>query len=188
MTTDPRVESTRQLLRVTFGIVPFLAGLDKFFGLLADWPGHLSPAVRAVLPVSPTTFMHLAGVVEMAVGVVILTRWTRIGGYVAAAWLAAIALNLVASGRFLDVAVRDVVMAIAAFGLARLTEAGEAAGARATPQVDTAHRPGVPIAVAGLGLVLLLATTTLARAHEKEVSVPACASGGTELLAVDAVK
>ena len=52
-----------------------------------------------------------------------LTRWTRIGSYVAGVWLLAIAGNLLASGRFLDVAVRDVEMAIAAYAAARLTEA-----------------------------------------------------------------
>ena len=67
--------------------------------------------------------MRVAGVVEMAVGLAILTRWTRIGSYVAAVWLLAIAANLLAGGRFLDVAVRDVEMAIAAYALARLAEA-----------------------------------------------------------------
>ena len=125
MTLDRRVESARQALRVAFGIVPFLAGLDKFFDLLADWPRYLSPAAKAVLPVSAETFLHFAGVVEMAVGLAIMTRWTVLASYVAAAWLVAIALNLIASGNFLDVAVRDLVMATAAYALARLTEARE---------------------------------------------------------------
>src|SRR5213594_4797508 len=103
MTIDRGVESARQVLRVAFGVVPFLAGLDKFFNLLADWPRYLSPAAEAILPVTPQTFMHFAGVVEMVVGLAILTRWTVIGSYVAAVWLVAIALNLVASGTFLDV-------------------------------------------------------------------------------------
>jgi len=127
MTTDRGVESARQALKVAFGVVPFLAGLDKFFNLLADWPRYLSPAAEAILPVSAQTFMHFAGVVEMVVGIAILTRWTVIGSYVAAVWLVAIALNLVSSGHFLDVAVRDLVMAIAAYTLARLTEARSAA-------------------------------------------------------------
>src|SRR5215831_12909439 len=127
MKIDRGVESARQALKVAFGVVPFLAGLDKFFNLLADWPRYLSPAAEAILPVSAQTFMHFAGVVEMAVGVAILTRWTVIGSYVAAVWLVAIALNLVASGHFLDVAVRDLVMATAAYTLARLTEASRAA-------------------------------------------------------------
>lgn len=127
MTTDRGVESARQALKVAFGVVPFLAGLDKFFNLLADWPRYLSPAAEAILPVSAQTFMHFAGVVEMVVGIAILTRWTVIGSYVAAVWLVAIALNLVSSGHFLDVAVRDLVMAIAAYTLARLTEGRSAA-------------------------------------------------------------
>jgi uncharacterized membrane protein len=134
MTNDRGIESARQLLRVTFGVVPFLAGLDKFFNLLADWPRYLSPAAEAILPVSGQTFMYAAGVIEMAVGVAILTRWTVLGSYVAAAWLVAIALNLVVSGTFLDVAVRDLVMAVGAYTLARLTEAGESV--RAAVQVE----------------------------------------------------
>jgi uncharacterized membrane protein YphA (DoxX/SURF4 family) len=128
---DRGVESARQALRVAFGVVPFLAGLDKFFNLLADWPRYLSPAAEAILPVTGQTFMHVAGVVEMVVGLAILSRWTVIASYVAAAWLVAIALNLVASGTFLDVAARDLVMATAAYTLARLTEASESTRAAA---------------------------------------------------------
>src|SRR4029453_1733602 len=123
MTHDRGVESARQVLRITFGVVPFLAGLDKFFNLFADWPRYLSPAAEPMLPVSGKTFMYGGGVIEMAVGIAILKRWTVIGSYVAAAWLVAIAINLVATGTFLDVAVRDLVMAAAAYALARLTEA-----------------------------------------------------------------
>jgi hypothetical protein len=68
--------------------------------------------------------MHIVGVVEMVVGVTILAGLTQLGGYVAAIWLLSIAIQLVTTGRFFDVAVRDVAMAIAAFTLARLTEAG----------------------------------------------------------------
>jgi hypothetical protein len=58
----------------------------------------------------------------MIVGLAILTRWTRLGAYIAAAWLVGIALNLVTMGTFFDIAVRDILLAIAAFTLARLTE------------------------------------------------------------------
>ena len=141
MARDRGIESARQALKVAFGVVPFLAGLDKFFNLLADWPKYLSPAAAAVLPVSGQTFMYVAGVVEMVVGLAILTRWTAVGAYVAAAWLVAIALNLVASGHFLDVAVRDLVMATAACALARLTEAS--ASDRAQVPVETTERARV---------------------------------------------
>jgi len=143
MTIDRKVESARQVLRVTFGIVPFLAGLDKFFNLLADWPRYLSPAVEAILPVSGQSFMYVAGVVEMVVGIAILTRWTVTASYVAAGWLVAIALNLIASGHFLDVAVRDLVMAIAAYTLARLSEASESARATAAVPIEAKERSRV---------------------------------------------
>ena len=139
MTIDRRVESGRQALRLAFGIVPLLAGLDKFFNLLTDWPRYLSPVAQAILPVSAATFMRVAGVVEMLVGIAILTRWTVIGSYVAAVWLVAIALNLVSAGTYLDIAVRDLVMAIAAYTLARLTEAHETAHAVASIEVEDGH-------------------------------------------------
>lgn len=117
-------------LRAGLGAAAFLAGLDKFFNLLADWPGYLSPIVAHMLPLSPTSFMHVIGVVEMLVGAIILAGYTQLGGYVAAIWLVGIAVNLVTTGHYFDVAVRDVAMAIAAFTLARLSEVGVGAEAR----------------------------------------------------------
>ena len=119
---DQRLSSSWWTLRIALGLAPFLAGLDKFFNLLAHWTNYLNPLVLRVVPVQPETFMHAIGVVEMIVGLAILTRWTRLGSYVAAAWLVGIALNLVTMGAFFDVAVRDVLIALATFTLARLTE------------------------------------------------------------------
>jgi uncharacterized membrane protein YphA (DoxX/SURF4 family) len=112
------------MLRVVLGAAAFIAGLDKFFNVLADWPAYLSPVATSALPMSATSFMHVVGVIEMVVGAVILAGYTRLGGYVASIWLLCIAINLVTTGRYFDVAVRDVVMAVAAFTLARLSEAG----------------------------------------------------------------
>lgn len=109
-------------LRVALGVTAFLAGLDKFFNLLANWSMYLSPLAERMLPVSPEHFMWAAGVIEMVVGAAILFRYTRMAAYVAAVWLLAISANLVVSGSFFDLAVRDVNLAIAAFVLAQLTE------------------------------------------------------------------
>jgi len=81
------------------------------------------PVAQKILPFSATSFMHIVGVIEMIVGLAILTRWTRLGSYVAMIWLIAIAINLVTTGMFFDLAVRDLEIAIGAFTLARLTEA-----------------------------------------------------------------
>ncbi len=69
----------------------------------------------------------MVGLIEMLVGLAILTSWTRIGAYVATVWLLAVSINLLLMGSFFDIAVRDVVMAIGAYTLARLTEARQPA-------------------------------------------------------------
>lgn len=129
------LDSAWWALRIGLGLGPFLAGLDKFFNLLTDWGMYLSPLAERYLPVSGPVFMRTVGVVEMAVGLAILAGWTRIGGYVAAAWLVAIAGNLLSMGTFYDIAVRDVEIAIAAYTLARLGEArAEAVAPVASPR------------------------------------------------------
>jgi uncharacterized membrane protein YphA (DoxX/SURF4 family) len=125
--SEDKLNSAWWALRIGLGVGPFLAGLDKFFNLLANWESYLNPMVERMLPMSGATFMHIVGVIEMIVGLMILTRWTRIGSYIAMLWLVAIAVNLIFSGRFFDVAVRDLEMAVAAYTLARLTEVRSAA-------------------------------------------------------------
>jgi len=112
-------------LRIGMGLGPLLAGIDKFFNLLTDWGMYLSPLVEKVLPVSGPTFMRIVGVTEIVLGLAILVGRTRIGGYLAVVWLVGIAVNLVTTGMFYDLAVRDLEIAIGAYTLARLTEARE---------------------------------------------------------------
>lgn len=123
-------------LRFGLGLGPFLAGLDKFFNLLTDWGMYLSPWVERLLPISGGAFMRVVGVIEMIVGLAILTSWTRIGSYIAGIWLVTIAINLLTTGMFFDLAVRDLEIAIGAYALARLTEAREAQEERSPSLAD----------------------------------------------------
>jgi uncharacterized membrane protein YphA (DoxX/SURF4 family) len=119
------IDSTWWTLRVTFGVVPLVAGLDKFLNLLTDWPRYIAPSLAHMLPMSPQAFMNVVGVIEIVAGLaVLLTPWTRQFAYVVAAWLTCIAVNLLL-GRFFDIAVRDLVMAVGAVTLARLTSVVE---------------------------------------------------------------
>lgn len=118
--TKERTSFAYWALRLVFGLVPIVAGLDKFTNLLADWEGYLSPLALRLLPMSPGTFMAIVGIVEIAVGVGVLAGWARVFGWIAGAWLLAIAVNLVLTGEYFDVAVRDVALAVSAFVLARL--------------------------------------------------------------------
>lgn len=111
-----------RLLRYTFVVVPIVAGADKFTNLLTNWEQYLNPAMAGMLPFSASTFMMIVGVIEIIAGFIVLAR-PVIGGYIVSAWLAAIALTLLFSLSYLDVAVRDLVMSISALTVARLSKA-----------------------------------------------------------------
>jgi uncharacterized membrane protein YphA (DoxX/SURF4 family) len=112
-------------LRVAFGLGPLLAGLDKFTNILVNWEKYLSPMAQHTLPISPTNFMHIVGVVEIIVGLAILFGATRIFGYIAMIWLWCIAANLISTSTYYDIAVRDILLGLSAYALARVTEARE---------------------------------------------------------------
>jgi uncharacterized membrane protein YphA (DoxX/SURF4 family) len=116
-----RLSTQITVLRLALGLTATLAGLDKFFNILADWGSYVSPIAAGLLPVSVPTFMAVVGVIEAAVGITILFVQPRLGAYVASVWLLLVAGNLAIGGHF-DIAVRDVVMSIAAFTLAQLIE------------------------------------------------------------------
>jgi uncharacterized membrane protein YphA (DoxX/SURF4 family) len=116
---ESSLSRTYQLLRFTYGLVPFLAGLDKFFNLLTNWEKYLPPAVAHLLPMSPGMFMAVVGIIEMLAGLAVLTILPRSGAVVVMIWLVAVGLSAALAGYF-DVAVRDLVMAVGAYTLAQL--------------------------------------------------------------------
>ena len=122
---DPRLTSAFWTLRIAFGLTALLAGLDKFLNLLTNWEKYASPLLLDFIPFSAGTLMRVAGVVEIIVGVAVLAGMTRLGGYVFEGWLTLIALSLLPTGQYFDVAVRYLVMACGAFVLARLAEVRE---------------------------------------------------------------
>ncbi len=119
---DSRLNAPFWALRIAIGAMAFLAGLDKFFNLLVDWEKYVSPMLTKIVPLSPAALMHAAGVIEMIAGIAVLTGLTRIAAYIVTAWLVLIALSLLTTGQYFDVAVRDLMIAVGAFTLARLAE------------------------------------------------------------------
>lgn len=108
-------------LKVLFGLVPIVAGLDKFTNLLANWAVYLNPIALDIVPLTAHQFMQVVGVIEIVAGILVFAK-PRLGGYVVMAWLIAIALQLIFWGQYLDIAVRDLTIAIGgALTLARLT-------------------------------------------------------------------
>ncbi|HET6527413.1 MAG TPA: hypothetical protein VFG39_01545 [Balneolaceae bacterium] len=115
-----QINNLQQILKFTFGILPIAAGLDKFFNLLVQWEMYLPAYMEEIIPFSASAFMMIVGIIEIVAGIIVFTK-TEVGAYIVCAWLALIALTLILSGDYLDIAVRDIVMAIAAYVLARMT-------------------------------------------------------------------
>lgn len=104
-------------LKLCYGLVPIVAGADKFLNLLTDWSKYLPEPVVKLLPLSPAAFMMAVGVIEIVAGIIVLSGLTRLGAYIVTIWLACIALVLIVGGYY-DIAVRDLVMALGAYTLA----------------------------------------------------------------------
>jgi hypothetical protein len=113
------------LLRTVFTVAPILFGLDKFLGLLTDWEQYLAPWIDSIVPGDAGQAMLAVGVVEILAGLLVAVR-PAIGGYVVAAWLLGIIINLVTMGEYYDIALRDFGLLVAALALARLASSAVA--------------------------------------------------------------
>ena len=114
------VKKVQTLLKLTYGLIPIIAGADKFTNLLTDWSQYLNPALKSILPLNVHTFMSIVGIIEIIAGILVFLNPQK-GAYLVCIWLVAIALTLLTSGSYLDVAVRDLAMAIGAFSLAKIS-------------------------------------------------------------------
>jgi hypothetical protein len=119
--SQQKIQRVYNLLKFTFIVVPIVVGLDKFTDVLTNWDKYLHPGIAGMLPFTTHTFMMAVGVIEIVAGILVFLK-PLVGGLIVTAWLTLIALTLLASGNYLDVAVRDLVMAISAFSMTRIAK------------------------------------------------------------------
>jgi hypothetical protein len=110
------------LLRIGFTVAPILFGLDKFAHVLVNWDKYLAPEFTDLFNAQAHTLMYAVGIIEIVAGLVVAVR-PRVGGYLVAAWLAGIIVNLLMLGDFYDIALRDFGLLIGALALAQLATA-----------------------------------------------------------------
>lgn len=108
-----------RVLQVGFVAMPILVGLDKFLHWMTNWDMYLASPIEKILPFRAHTFMMIAGVIEIAAGILVAWR-PRIGGFVVSAWLLGITVNLLIPPGFYDIALRDFGLALGAFSLGLL--------------------------------------------------------------------
>jgi hypothetical protein len=117
------------LLRAVFTVAPIVFGLDKFANLLTYWPGYLAPWIDRLVPGTAQQAMYAVGVVEVVAGLVVAVA-PRYGGWLVAAWLGGIIVDLLTGPGAYDVALRDLGLLGAAVALARLAVRYDARASR----------------------------------------------------------
>ena len=117
--SDNAARQAFYILYIGFIVAPIVAGLDKFFHLLVNWDQYLAPTIAGLLPTSPHTFMLAVGVVEVVAGIIVAVK-PSIGGWIVAAWLWGIIINLLLIPGYFDIALRDFGLSLGALALARL--------------------------------------------------------------------
>lgn len=108
------------MLRTVFTVAPILFGLDKFVRVLtSDWERYLAPWMNDLIPGDAFTAMYIVGAVEIVAGLVVAFL-PRLGGLVVAGWLVGIIISLISVGGYLDIALRDFGLFVAALSLSFL--------------------------------------------------------------------
>ena len=120
METETHLNRSFWLLRIVYGVVPIVAGLDKFTHLLTNWDQYLAPQVNTMLGGNGHAFMLVVGVIEVIAGIGVFFK-PKIFGYVVGLWLLGIIANLLMTGQYFDIALRDLGLSLGAFALARLS-------------------------------------------------------------------
>lgn len=119
MTKDPRYVAFR-ILQFTFVVAPLIAGVDKFFYLLTNWSAYIAPFFLQIINYHDRGFMMLVGVIEIIAGLGVIFR-PKLFAYVVALWLFAIIINLLLTGQYFDIALRDLGLCLSAISLGILS-------------------------------------------------------------------
>ena len=117
---ESRSDTAYQILHLGFTVAPILFGLDKFANLMTDWTLFLPTFVTDNF--SGSVVMGIVGVVEIAAGIGVWFK-PKLFAPVVAAWLGVIIVTLIAAGGFLDIALRDFGLLLAALALTQLARA-----------------------------------------------------------------
>ncbi len=109
-----------RLLQIAFVVAPIVAGIDKFFDKFVNWDKYVAPQAVSTLDGHVHTFMMIVGIVEIVAGLGVAI-WPKIFSYVVAIWLLLIIINLLMTGMYFDIALRDLGLLLGALALGRLS-------------------------------------------------------------------
>lgn len=119
---EQRLHMVWLVLKISYGCAALIIGADKFFNYAVNWSKYLSPLISNALPISIPHIMYTIGVVEILVGLLILSKYTKLGASILSLWFLIIIANLLSMRMYYDIMARDLLLAIAAWSLAEITD------------------------------------------------------------------
>jgi hypothetical protein len=120
---DNKFNQLWTLSKYVYGLVPIFIGLDKFCFFIVNWNIYVSPFAASIIPIM--YLVPIVGIIEIAAGLLILTKYPRFGAYLVAAWIGVIIINLFMIGGLYDIILRDIAIAFSYIVFGMLTELKE---------------------------------------------------------------
>ena len=118
--TEDKAYQAYRILQFAFIVAPLIAGCDKFAFFLTNWSNYLSPMAHQIINGYHHVFFMFVGVIEIIVGIGMIFK-PKVFAYIAALWLLLIIINLLMTGSYFDIALRDFGLLLGAIALGRLS-------------------------------------------------------------------
>ena len=119
--TNDKAYQAFRILQFAFVVAPILSGLDKFANLLTQWSQYLSPLALKMIHYHSDGFMMFVGVVEIIEGIGVIFK-PNIFAYIISIWLFGIIINLLLTGQYFDIALRDLGLLLGSMALGSLSQ------------------------------------------------------------------
>ncbi len=97
-----------QFLRIVYGLYWGIIGVDKFFGFVTESEFRVSKLTLSFIPLSLPQLLRVIGTLEIAIAVMILTQWPRLGAICGIILMTAIIVNLIAMKEHYDIALHGI--------------------------------------------------------------------------------
>jgi uncharacterized membrane protein YphA (DoxX/SURF4 family) len=110
------------LLRITFGVLFIVVGIDKFFNYLTNWQQYIGTATNQLFAIDQFVLLKIFGLLQIVAGILLFTPWIKIGIYLIVALLLIIFINLFSVPASHMVIIHDVIMIAGIFVLWQLSE------------------------------------------------------------------
>ena len=112
-----------KLLTYTFALFLFVIGFDKILqiDLISNWPTLVGPLTHFLLPLSAGSIVTVEGILEILLGILLLTRWKKISLAFLVVTIGIVIVDLFIL-RYYNLAIREIILVVLCFALYVLDE------------------------------------------------------------------